>query len=452
MQLESLNLSSFSTSKVINMNMMFSGCVNLKYINFSNYENMLNITTSKIFYRTHKNLIIYIDNINHDNIINLIPELSSMNCITNDFSINSKNIYKVINDNRICLKECYKDNFYKYEYNFFCYSECPKRTSSSLSNKYFCELVLVDCIEEYPFLVMQDYYCTDDCNSEDFFNKICTINILNIKSQSTLIKNIINGIEDGSMDKLLLSNINENKDIIKIENNILYQITSSFNQRNIKYNNISTIDLLECESIIKTKYDILPNETLLIFKMESYIEGLLIPFIEYEFFHPTTKKRLNLNECEDLKIHVNIPVSINESILYKYDLNDSYYKDICNIVIEEENGVDITLYDRKNNYIKNNMYLCTRDCVYLNYNKEQKKAACLCKVHSGMTLFKDINKEQLIDSVINIKRKTNLNIIKCYKLVFSEQGIIKNIGNYIIAFISLFYIFSAIFFYFKDLI
>ena len=448
-QLESLNLSSFTTREVTNMNMMFSGCINLKYIFFINYENILNISSSNIFYGTHENLIIYINNLHHENIINLIPELSSMKCMANDFSINSKNIYKVINDNRICLNDCYKDNVYKYEYNFFCYKECPKRTTSSLSNKYFCEFVQADCIEEYPFITIQDYYCIDDCNSEDFFNEICTINNHNIKSQSTLIKNIINGIEDGSMDKLLFSNINENKDIIKIENNILYQITSSFNQRNITYENISTIDLGEYESIIKAKYDILPNETLLIFKMERHIEGLLIPFIEYEFFHPTTKKRLDLNECDDLKIHVNIPVSINESILYKYNLNDSYYKDICNITTKEENGVDITLYDRKNNYIKNNMFLCSRDCEYLNYNKEQKKVACLCKIHSGMTLFKEIKKEQLIDSFINIKMKTNLNILKCYKLVFSESGIKKNIGNYIIAFIALFYILSAIFFYFK---
>ena len=448
-QLESLNLSSFNTSKVTNMNMMFSGCVNLKYINFSNYENYLNIATSNIFYGTYENLILYINDLNYPNIINLIPELSSMMCMTNNYTINSKNIYKVINDRRICLNDCINDEVYKYEYNILCYKECPKGSSSSLSNKYFCEPEKANCIEEYPFLIIQENYCFDDCNSEDFFNELCTINNYNIKSQSILITNIINGIEDGSMDSLIERSIYEdNEDIIKFENNILYQISSSFNQKNITYENISNIDLGECESIIKTKYDILPNETLLIFKIERNIEGLLIPFIEYEIFHPITKKRLNLNECEDLKIHVNIPVSINESILYKYDLNDSYYKDSCNITTEE-NGVDITLYDRLNNYLKNNMHLCTIDCEYFNYNKDQKKVTCLCKVHSGITLYKEIKKEQLIKSVINIKRKTNLHIIKCYNLVFSESGIIKNIGNYIIAFIAIFYILSAIFFYFK---
>jgi hypothetical protein len=430
------------------MRMMFSGCLNLKYINFSNYENILNIASSQIFHGAFDNLIIYINDLKNDNIINLIPELASMMCLTNNDSMNSKNIYKVTYDTRICLNECSSDEDFKYEYKSFCYQECPKRTSSSLLNKYLCQPDESDCIEEYPFLTMQDYYCVDDCNSEDFFNDICTINNINNKSQTTLITNIINGIEDGSLDELLIRNISENKDIIKNASNNFYQITSFFNQRNLIYEDISSIDFGECESIIKAKYDILANETLFIFKMDRYIEELLIPLIEYEIFHPTTKKRLNLKECEDLNIRVNIPVFINESILYKYVLNGSYYKDICNTTTDE-NGVDITLYDRKNYYIENNMYLCPIDCEYLNYDKEQKKVTCLCKFHSGMTLYKVVKKEQIINSIKNIKRKTNLNIMKCYKLVFSKSGIKKNIGNYIIGFIVLFYISSAIFFYFK---
>ena len=43
-----------------------------------------------------------------------------------------------------------------------------------------------------------------------------------------------------------------------------------------------------------------------------------------------------------------------------------------------------------NNYLKNNMHLCTIDCEYFNYNKDQKKVTCLCKVHSGITLYKEI--------------------------------------------------------------
>ena len=67
--------------------------------------------------------------------------------------------------------------------------------------------------------------------------------------------------------------------------------------------------LLSCENITNP-----------IFKTEKYIEGLLIPFIEYEIFNQKTKEKLNINVCKDknIKITITTPVSINESILYKY--------------------------------------------------------------------------------------------------------------------------------------
>ena len=350
----------------------------------------------------------------------------------------------------ICIDECYKDEIYRYEYNNLCYKECPLETVSSSSDIYLCEIDKIECNEEYPFILVEDNSCTDYCICEDFFNDICTISNHNILSQSSLIINIISEIEDGSMDKFFSKLINEETtDKIKKVNNTIYQLTSSFNQKNLGYKNISSINLGECENAIKEKYIIPKNETLLIFKTEKYIEGLLIPFIEYEIFNQKTKEKLNLNVCLEKKINItiNIPLSINESIIYKYDLNNSYYNDICNN--SEENGIDITLYDRKNEYINNYLSLCTINCTYIGYNKYNKSIECLCKVQPGIILYTDINKEKIVNSIINIKRELNLNVMKCYNLLFSKEGLIINLGNYIIFLIILLYIGSAIFFYFK---
>ena len=101
------------------------------------------------------------------------------------------------------------------------------------------------------------------------------------------------------MDKLLSEVINENKDLILKEYNILYQITSSFNQNNNNdYQNISSIYLGELEYILKEKYNISQNDSLIIFKVENNIEGLLIPLIEYEIFNPKTKEKFYL--CQKL--------------------------------------------------------------------------------------------------------------------------------------------------------
>jgi hypothetical protein len=324
-------------------------------------------------------------------------------------------------------------------------------TVSSSSDKYICEITKIECVEDFPFLTLEDNSCTDYCNCDDFFNEKCIISNYNIDSQSKLIINIISEIEDGSMDNFLSKHINEEgEDLIKKVNNTIYQITSSYNQKNIKYQNISSLDLGECEKVIKENYIIPMNETLLIFKTENYIEGLLIPFIEYEIFNQKNKEKINLNICKDRNINItlNIPVSINESIIYKYDLNNSYYHDICNINIEE-NGIDITLYDRKNEYINNNLHLCTINCTYIGYNKENKTVSCLCQIRSGIILYKDLNKEQILNLIPNKKNKLNLNVMKCFNLLFSKEGLISNFGNYILSLIILLYIGSALFFYFK---
>jgi len=448
--LESLNLSNFNMSNVAKIAMMFSGCLNLKFIDFKNFENNLELETSNMFYEANNNLRIYMDNVKVENINNLIPELSSSMCITNNYSmIYQKNI-KIINDKKICSDECFNNEIYRYEYQNLCYNQCPMETVSSSSDKYKCEISKIECVEEYPFLSIEENYCSDYCDIQDFFNDKCIISNYNIESQSALVINILNEIEDGSMDKFLTKYINEEgKDLIKKVNNTIYQITSSFNQKNINYQNLSLIDLGECENIIKEKYIIPMNETLLIFKTEKYIEGLLIPFIEYEIFNEKSKEILNLNECKarNIRITINIPVFINESIMYKFDLNNSYYNDICNN--SKENGIDITLYDRKNEYINNNLYLCTINCTYIRYNEGNKTVTCLCQAQPGIILYTDINKEKIINSITNIKRELNLNVMKCYNLVFSKESLIINFGNYIILFIILLFICSAIFFYFK---
>ena len=52
--------------------------------------------------------------------------------------------------------------------------------------------------------------------------------------------------------KYLDSLLDENEDDLIIDlNNITYHITTSFNQNNKEYDNISTIILGECENILK---------------------------------------------------------------------------------------------------------------------------------------------------------------------------------------------------------
>ena len=46
----------------------------------------------------------------------------------------------------------------------------------------------------------------------------------------------------------------------------------------------------KCEEILKKEYEIDKDKSLIIFKIDYYMEGLSIPVIGYEVYDPDTKK------------------------------------------------------------------------------------------------------------------------------------------------------------------
>ena len=446
-QLISLDLSNFQTPKVVYINKMFLGCTNLKYINFYNFDEKNIIVYEKIFSETTNNLIICTKN---EYLKTLISELSSNKCIINDCSITfSETNRKIVNDTRKCIEDCILDNIYKYEFENFCYNKCPKGTHSNSENSFICEFNIYECFEDYPFLKIDDNTCTDECNCKDFFNHLCIINSRNNQSKLIILENIIDGIQEGIIDEVLEEILIGGEDMVNIENNTLYQITSTFNQLNKDYPKISTLNASKCENILKQKYNLSSNDILIIFKTEEYFDELLIPLINYEFFDPKTKIKLDLKHCinSNLNITIDIPVSINESILFKYEKNSSFYNDFCNIYRTDE-GTDITLFDRKSEFNKNNLPLCPKYCQYNGYSYNKKKVECQCLVQNRI-YFTDINFDEFLFKFALEEKKTNFEIFKCYKLLFSKKGLIKNIGNYLTIIIILLYTILGIFFYKK---
>ena len=85
--------------------------------------------------------------------------------------------------------------------------------------------------------------------------------------------------------------------------------------------------------------------------------------VEYEIFYPSTKEKINLDICKNIKIDINLPVIIDEKNSFKYDQSSNYYNDIC-FPYSNEYKSDVILKDRRNEYIKNNMSLCEEDCEY----------------------------------------------------------------------------------------
>ena len=62
----------------------------------------------------------------------------------------------------------------------------------------------------------------------------------------------------------------------------------------------------------------------------------------------------------------------------------------------------------------------------------------------------NINKTELYENFISIKNIANINILVCYKRLFTKDGIIYNIGSFIILAIIIFHIISIFIFYLKQ--
>jgi hypothetical protein len=215
------------------------------------------------------------------------------------------------------------------------------------------------------------------------------------------------------------------------------------------------IDLKECEYILKNNYNISKNSSLYILKLIIEEKGMKIPKVEYEVYYPlyniSSLTKLNLSFCKGKKVDISIPVNINDT-LDKYNPDSDYYNNVCSKTTSFC-GTDISLKDRRNEFIENNMTLCEEDCKLVDYNYKTEKVKCSCDIKINIPFIEDIkfDKDELRKSFTDIKNIVNINIMKCYKNVF-DKSLLKNIGFYILAFMLIIYFISLLIFRFRSFI
>ena len=185
-------------------------------------------------------------------------------------------------------------------------------------------------------------------------------------------------------------------------------------------------------------------------KIDIVQEGLKIPKVEYDVYSKLKGNnliKLNLTVCQNSKVDISVPVVITEN-LDKLNTSSGYYNDICYISISDS-GSDITLKDRKNEFIKGNKTVCQDGCEFSEYDYNNKKAQCSCdiKKSSDSTADMIIDKEKLFKNFMDIKNIANIQLLKCYKSLFSKKGIEYNIGCFIIIPIFIFHLICIIIFY-----
>ena len=269
------------------------------------------------------------------------------------------------------------------------------------------------------------------------------------KKQNKIIENLEKGFTSEKYDT---TNVNNGKDDVIETKTMTITLTTTENQKNQSSENINTttIDLGECENLLRKAYNISDEQKLYMKKIDVIQEGLKIPYIKYDVYSKLTGNnliKLNLTACKNSKVDVSIPLTTTES-KEKLDANSDYYNDIC-YVSSSDSGTDIILKDRKEEFIKGNKTVCQNGCDYKDYDYKNKKVQCSCDVKESSDNFADmkIDKDKTFKNFIDIKNVANINILKCYKALFSKKGFRHNIGSLTIIPIFIFHIICIFIFY-----
>ena len=282
-------------------------------------------------------------------------------------------------------------------------------------------------------------------NTNDIEANIVIEKEIEIENKTELIQNMINNI----FDQLNIADIDNGIDKKLNDKNISVIMTSTKNQKKNENEKIITMNLGECENILKTEYNISENDSLYILQIIAEEEGMKSPKMEYEVYYPfynniNNLTKLNLNLCKGTKIEISIPVKIDDN-LDKYNPKSGYYNDIC-YKTTSESGTDISLKDRRNEFTENNMTLREENCDLIDYNYTNEKVKCSCDIKTNINPNYDFkfNVKEFYKNFIDINNIANINIIKCYKIVLNIKNLLYNYGFYIMAFI-MFLFFLTIF-------
>jgi len=273
-----LNISNFDTSYVTNMQNMFYGCSSLHSLDLSNF----NTSSIRYNYISISGIFNSCSKLNYIKFKNVTLNSNFYAYNSNIFSSASKNLFICIeNDNdtftrlfreKLNVNCYYTDYDFDYENKIICYTK-----NSSLYNDYSCEIceyfILIEyniskndnnssinCYgiknQEYPSDSIVINTSIDIGISTDFNTDIGThidTDVNNSENETEVIQKLIKKLFEGfnydemnnGTDKKL---VNKNMDII---------LTSTKNQIiNEEKNNVS-MNLCECENILKNEY-ILP--------------------------------------------------------------------------------------------------------------------------------------------------------------------------------------------------
>ena len=361
-----------------------------------------------------------------------------------------KEFGKLLNGSRECVKTCADYAERKKEYQKKCYKVCP--VDEELLVDKTSDICRAKCPNfEEPFEMIEEQTCVSNCTIMERKEGKCITNYYGPRSNAEVQDKVLSNIMDDIIDTFNYTYIDEYNSIVLEEKDHIYEIISS----NSKVNNpkTSSLYLKNCEKSLKSYYGIPDNDPLIILKLDAYREGQTGPTVEYQIYYSFNKRaleQLDLTLCEGDGVSILISYNMTEGEEDQYNKNSGYYNDIC-YTYTSGNGTDMILTDRQDEFANNNKSLCEAGCDFVQYHKDLGQAECSCEAKTNLNLVSDIQVDKSkLYNFIDIKKIANFDVMKCYNLVTSFDGLKGNIGFYCFLPVFLMLLISCIIFYCKE--
>ena len=363
----------------------------------------------------------------------------------------------------IGISECYKDcpsNYYKKSDNsdYLCYSECPSNYDYKLNNT-ISNVCYNQCPSNY-YLVKDSKLCVKSCENSFTLNTISNLCECNeeLNKVSDYELTCTSLFDLNQFIKLIIANSSSSTELV---NNIakyveiIKQIRTVINSYNVSIqvlnssttdedfnpnNNLSSIYLDECETILKNYYNLDKSLPLIILLVDSSSNSnSLINSLTYKVFDQDGNE-LNLDLCSDQQISVYYAITNEEGkvdiALIEYlsgkgidflNISSDFYNERC--FGFNYNGNDITRNDRKED-IYSSVSVCESGCDYFSYDEDTKRVKCMCYViNENYTEKNSTEKEEAHNFFDSINNQIDYKLFVCYK-VFKNffWGFKKNLG------------------------
>ena len=377
------------------------------------------------------------------------PEKNSSNCVDECkylYYYNTFNQYSCTDDDQCpseaslivrsknkCVNKCSNDDTYINQYNGECLSSCPSGTEQNNIN--LCQIKNVAT-----------------CSSGNY--KLDLEDIIDQENVKLVAKNYA---------KEFYYTVNHiSKFTSKNFTMILYKNSSCIDELKL---NITKIEYDSCIQQLKADNNISLNRDLIITVIDIFSSGIDKPITSFGFFNPDTGEKLDAaKSCSNKNVimYENILNIIEDEYALQllkdqkidiFDLKSDFYSDIC-FHFDSPNGKDATLQDRLKTFYPN-ITLCDDGCRNRGVNLTTMEAKCECIFHDLLSIS-ILNNELIGDNILvkeaigqlmDVLDNLNIEVLACYKDVFSFYYFKKNVGGFIITGLIILETISIVYYY-----